>query len=626
MHDHVISRRSPRAPARGIVLPVCLSLMFCLFVLALALAEQSRTHLGFALSVEAETRGREAASAALADLTSILQCSVDPTRWTLELPPTYMGLPNPIPPTETGAERPSPSGPTLPLQRNPELPFQNGPDIDVKIDGQFGGRAPDASFHRPPPSACDPTFPDGYASPRMTNGGVPVPSRHTAVYVQATLPGVGLTRWLGMMSSNFPYGLMAPHGRVVIKDAWTSGDYAGTSETGLLANIVAGTAITATGKVNARFVVPPGTSVQAPRGIICATRGVRWPTDFDETVEKTRQKLAGSGLIDKGDDIRTLQQARHESIPDSTTITASCQVGRCVAQFNPGNPDVSTVNGLSGTDLSGGTFRIASADFVIPSGVSVQIPFNLEIQGNLILCDSAELRVSNALHVYGDVRLSPNSTLAVEQKLTVEGYVDMLYAPGANPSIVASLVSGGDMTLARGMSSHEQGIELTPNVTPFSKPDCPFGPSTLTCVVDGRPPQVHTEEAPNPNCKAFDQKATPNVQALNAAWGAFFPGVSVAGQQTTRQVAGVLAVSDGQITVGSSTNDVAAGFFVASGDLNLTLGRLVGVAWSRGGDIHAPSTSWRWYPYFAHAYVYGPRDSTAIIANRYWRVGSGQIR
>lgn len=610
MHDHLKPRRPTRQAGRGIVLPICLSLMFCLFVLALALAEQSRTHLGFALSVEAETREREAVSAALADMTSLLQHSIDPTRWTLELPPTYMGLPNPLPATAGGAE----------------LPFQNGPDIDVRIDGQFGGGALDASFHRPPPATLDPQLADGYASPRMTNGGVPVPSRHTAVYAQGTIPGAGLTRWLGIFSSNYPYGLMAPQGRVVLKEAGTTGDYSGASETGLLANIVA-TGVTATGTlVNARFVVPQGASVQASRGIVCTTPSVRWPTDFDDTLDQARTNMAGPGLTDKGDDIRALHQARHESIPDNTNITAACQVGQCIAQFNPGNSDVSTVTGLPGTDLSGQTFTVASCDFVIPAGVSVQIPFALEIQGNLILSSNSELMVSQTLRVHGDVRLSPNSTLGVQQDLTVDGYVDMLYAPGTNPSIVASLISGGDMTLSHGMSSHEQGMSLTPNATPFSKPSCPFGASTLTCLVPGRPPQIHTENAKNPNCDEYDQKATQNTQTLNSAWGSFFPGVTLAGQQTTSQVAGVLAVSDGQISVGGSNDDVAAGFFVASGNLNLTVGQLTGVAWSRSGSILAPSASWRWYPFWSHAYVYGQSSSKAVYANRYWRVGSGQIR
>ncbi|NDD27769.1 MAG: hypothetical protein EB084_05815 [Proteobacteria bacterium] len=595
--------------------PICLSLMFCLFVLALALAEQSRAHLGFTLQAEAETRGTEAGLAALVELTSVLQHSVDPQRFTADLAPGKMGLPDPVPASGQGGA----------------LPFHGTDFFDVSVVGEFGGGATDASWHRPPPTVYDAQASDGYLAPVVTPAGVAVPARHTLLQAQATLPGLGLTRSLAMISSNHPYGLFAPNGSVAVAEARTTGDWTGSTETGLMASIVALSGITVTGTANARMYTARGLGqgVRASQGLKCViTTPITSPPDYDPSLTKA-QSDAMSGLTDKGSDVAHLHDCRHQSIPDSNDITTSCQRGNVVKQFNPGDTDIATIVGLAGTDLTGSgssaVFQIASADLVVPSGKYVSLPYTVDIQGSLVITGPAELYVSNDLRVHGDVRLGPRATLIVGGALQVDGRIDMLYAPGTNPTITSCVLVQGDATVQHGMMGHENGVTLTA-ATPFSRPDCPFAPSTLTCVVPGRPPSIHFEQAHNPNCDTFDKIAAGCADTNNTAWAEFFPVVKLNGPADLSNEAGVFISCGGTLSVGSDASESAAGFLVADHDISLGVGRFVGTAWSRSGNINAPTTVWRWYPFYSHAWLQSQGRLNPVTANRYWRVGYGVVR
>lgn len=621
-------------------MPICLSLMFCLFVLALALAEQSRTHLGFTLSVEAEIREREAALAAMGDLSSILQRACDPVMWSNDLSPAFMKLPDPLPAALGSAE----------------LPFENGPDIDIEIDGQFGGGSDEASLYRLPPLQYDAEESDAYPSPLVTRSGIAVPARHAALYVQARIPGGGLTRWLGMISTNHPVGMMAPLGSVTLGDARSSSSWTREAESGLMASIYASSGISVKGVVNARLCVPPGQTPDAPRGIVKEVSGLTIPADFEMSRMKAAAE-ASKNLVDKGADIEALRQCRHASIPDSTNITALCQSGDVVAQFNPGSPDVSTIDGLPGTDRldfidrppgtespapsptpdtsdpslpsprgpSGPVFQVASADFVVPAGEHIYIPYDMDVQGSLILEKQSILHVQRTLSVHGDVRLGPQCTLKAGETVVVDGFVDMLYQPGPNPSITTSIISGADMILNRGMTNREGGMSLSSS-TPFTTPDCPFSPSTLTCIVRGIPPSVHIEQVDNPNCDTFTKQAKQCTQSANAAWSRFFPAVSLPGPQTRNDVMGIFIDCGDRLRIGSGQDDVAGGLIAAARDVTLDIGRFTGVAWSRSGSITGKHTSWWWFPYWSHAWVQGASGAQAVVANRWWLTGYGQVR
>lgn len=601
MHDDV--NEPPRRGKRGIVLPICLSLMFTLLVLALALAQQSRAHLGFALLVEAETREREAASAAMGDLQSIMQYVSDPVGSKSEVNPSVMGLPNPLPTPGAGVAT-----------------FSNGPDIDVKIVGQFNGSAPDASIFEPVVKGYSVATADGYSAGATTVAGLFVPSRHAGVYVTAAVPNEPRATYLGMFSSLYPIGLMAVQGTVKIAEARSAGDYRG-SESGIPVHIYGSQNVTVMGFCNGRMFSTSAQMTQSQTGGLKGALTMnRMPADFEAQLATAKAQVVQT-LVDEGAAIQQLHQCLHENIPDNNDITTGCANGQCVAQFNPGNPDVSTLNGMPGTDLNGNTFQVIG-DFVVPSGTGIQVPFDMDIQGNLVLSSQSVLNVTGKLAVHGNVMFQQQASLVCGSTVTVDGTVDMLYAPSPNISISSCILATADVNLAGGMSSHEEGVKLTAR-DPYSTPPCPFADSTLTCLVPGRPPQVHYEQVPNPNCDKFLKQSQQCVQMNNAAFAQFFPVVVAQGPVSTTQVAGIFVNTDGNITIGGSR---AAGLFVATGTINSTSSRVVGCMWSRTGSINASSSNWRWFPYWSYAFVHTVGGDLFTGATRYWRVGFGRAQ
>jgi hypothetical protein len=82
--------------------------------------------------------------------------------------------------------------------------------------------------------------------------------------------------------------------------------------------------------------------------------------------------------------------------------------------------------------------------------------------------------------------------------------------------------------------------------------------------------------------------------------------------------------TDGNLTLGGGSGTHAAGLFVASGNINVSTGTVVGALWSRTGLINASGVDVRAFPFWTHGFVHTSSGDVAVTANRSWRVGFGR--
>jgi hypothetical protein len=262
-------------------------------------------------------------------------------------------------------------------------------------------------------------------------------------------------RYAMVYSSCFPYGLLAPHGSINIKgDVLSTGCYDASIMSGLPVNMYAAHSITVNGQLNGR-AYSGDANVSLGKGGI---RYVNWPNvvtppeSFSNGLKNTVEPDLINGLTDLGPLLRQLHQALHQDFTGhDNDISPMAVCGGSLSEFNQGGFNQPTVTSPGNSDLNGSenTFT-AGVPFVVPDQVGVKIPFNMVVDGDLVLEHHAVLYVTGNLTVNGSICLDAFSSLTVDGNVTAASFNS--YATYFTPITgTSTLIAHGNVNVAGGM-------------------------------------------------------------------------------------------------------------------------------------------------------------------------------
>jgi hypothetical protein len=493
---------------RAFILPATLALLVLLTIIGAALHYVQNVHATQSRKASLRMAHLQAARLALADFRSALQGE-----------PNEAQLPQPLP---------------APAERAQSFRFADTAQPDITISGQFNAKS-DASIHNPVPTTGNSSTGDLYEP--VVEGGrhLPVPNRHSLLLFQTSGNGES-HHFAALYSSNWPYGMMAPHGSISLGSVRSVTTHLGDQpeESGLPVDLAARTILISDFFYGHGYVESGGRAQLSPYGLPVET----------------------------------------SALPDLPRSFGSLAIG-LAGQL-----------GSQGFDLSYAIQKspwLRQGHFEVPAGFgiypreNIKVPFDTVVTGNLIVPEDSVLHIAGKLTVGGHIYMGNRSSLLVDGDLQVTDSLDLYQIEEANQGITTTVVAGGRLSLAAGMSQ-------TPGLSAYAQDD-------------------RTELGPY-----LQSFLAPLPIRLD-------------------QVGPALLVAGGDIQVGNSNFPTrCVGLLVASQNIHLQGNcQLIGSAFSESGNIDGPASQFNFFPYFTHAFVHSVQGNQPLPATFYHLTAFGEI-
>ncbi|HEY3998419.1 MAG TPA: hypothetical protein VGO93_06110 [Candidatus Xenobia bacterium] len=589
-----------RQTRHGIILPLAISMMFAMMILALALIQQEQSNTTYTFIDEVEGLEDQQAEAGFSTMQAIFQGQAEGNPNLLVSETSMFNAPGPFGTFHGPVPAPSPPPPTA-----------------VQLLGDFT-------------LAAKPSVQSLFNNPNIgfdfnQVGGSAIPQRYARVVETAQLPNQTTKSGLFMAPSqsyysvyspSYPYGMLAFDGNLRVRDAFAVSDPTFKGQAiGLPVNLFGSLAVLVSNYLNGHAWVNKSSATVQLLGAAGVGGGVAHllaeppvfpPADFQASLTKA---------------LTTLPSAPSVSVNLSTLLSALS------------SPITLAIDGagLSGSgkllqgvlSVSGGALVVAN-NFQAAPGASTVIPVSLVVNGNLLVPDRSILVVQGSLQVHGDLVLGQQSTLRVEGAVQVTGHLGLTgpATGGLNTSILAegavTITQGSAHVVVSGFSpvgslfsenvnSISQLLGIPPVLTVVNLADITAAGSALSLAngaISGLTPLIGS--------------FTVTVDTPDPAPGAFI--VSQGGS-------GITLVDTSNPSVGTNQ----AGWLVSEGgSVVLSVsgpGTCTGMVWA-DTSIQADDTSFHEFPYYSAADVLtstSPPSSTQVAAFRYTRTAWGKL-
>lgn len=580
---------------RGTALAVALVVIVVLLTLTIALITQSLASQGLQKRVEYRRYYVDAADVVKGRFMDLIAAGDSPGADRL----AALGL---------GALPPPPGG---------KIAEFSGTVDSIRFYGSFNGGGEPWSTYQGIPSGVDPQD-DKFSStvPSFDPQNLPAPPQHSIIFVRAQAPGEPSRRFFFVISSLFPYGALAPSGNITlgevtsVTEPWEN---EGRSEHGgMRVYVGAGQKIRIAGALEG--VAQSGEAYRSDRDPVDVGKPGMHITEAGSTFFKCTGSLQALH-----NDIEALWAGEQQNAQDMGFGQFAGALTSAGSLFN----GYSLVNmGGYGFNQSSNTMMWKDS-FNVPGRSSLLVPDSLTIEGDLLLNDESTMVVNGDLMVNGHLFLGEKSALSVKGSLTCKDSVEVSYSPLSIPGINAALISGGSMELQNALRHLNFKPSAQGGSWPFGLYDNPFkdlyslDPKKYAALFNA---YLNAQQA------AFS-----GLSSMMSPMSRFLcQKIDIPAGSEDRKIPGLLFLSmGGRVKICDNGSEAwTAGAVIAREGIVLQNGPggiFTGILLTYGGDISAPNTTLRYYPYFSHGMIpIAPEKSFFLKVTQPYVLSSGE--
>ena len=464
---------------------------------------------------------------------------------------------------------------------------------NVEFSGSFNGGDGPWSTYVPIPKKYDPKSFGYKGTPTASfDPNMPLPPNHSRIYVTAKSPDEKPVTYYFTYSNNSPYGLAAPKGNIYVKNAaaTTENDLRKKSETGQNFYLSAADKIEVKGKLTGTARTKQPASANAvqlgdPGSGQVQNEFPPIPPEMEQQIMQAMEMITKE-LEDSGKDPGILELAMMMAATAATTVGNEQLIGQGGFSFDGKN-------------------LVWGGSMIVPSGMSILIPINIKIDGDLILMKGSYAIFGKDAKIDGHLFIGKESAVMCGGKLDVKDRVEITFGADDLLGINAAIIAQKDIRLRKGV----RHCKFTPGqgsvTTPFKILPNPFD----------KIPKLK---------KLFNKIANKLFKNLAKAWSP----VSMLLAQTVpipmgsedMGMPGLLLVSlEKGVHIQDNGADAGlAGLIICKETIFIEFpnegnGIFAGIMISLDGDIKAYTVDYRYYPYYASALI--PTTSGGKLLN-----------